>query len=64
MEKGLELMRTGQGPNGMTFVMRGLRKLEQAALFHKKARRAEEVRREIDNLAKITEAFDQARTVR
>lgn len=64
MEKGLELMRTGQGPNGMTFVMRGLRKLEQAALFHKKARRAEEARREIDNLAKITEAFDQARTVR
>ena len=61
MEEGVKLMRTDKGASSTPFLMRGLRKLEQAALRHGRTNQAEDARREIAALARTSEAFDQER---
>lgn len=52
MHEGIGLLRQDAGANGLAFLMRALRKLEQAAAYHGDRRRAEEARLEIKGLGR------------
>ncbi len=64
MRSGVELLRTDSSANGLAFLARGLRKLEQGAWLTGRRRAARRAYAERMSLASRIEAMDQARDVR
>ena len=61
MREGVTLMRSDDSANGMAFLARGLRKLEQGARIAGRVDIANEAREERMRLATEVEAMDQIR---
>lgn len=61
MQDGIALLRTAGGADGRAILVRGLRKLEQAAIIAERRDLAAQVREETKQLAREIEAFDQLR---